>query len=118
MGIWTRHTTEDGRVFYYNMKRDRSKWESDFQHEMHTECTENKSMDNANRDGSIKSNMKVESGEMMTGMDERAIEQMTREAALKERERMVREAKEAKKKPQVVDPTLRQYQEKVKEFLV
>lgn len=50
---------------------------------------------------------------MMTGMDERAIEQMTREAALKERERMVREAKEAKKKPQVVDPTLRQYQEKV-----
>ena len=49
MGIWTRHTTEDGRVFYYNMKRDRSKWESDFQHEMHTECTENKSMDNAVR---------------------------------------------------------------------
>lgn len=49
MGIWTRHTTEDGRVFYYNMKRDRSKWESDFQHEMHTECTENKSMENAVR---------------------------------------------------------------------
>lgn len=49
MGTWTRHTTEDGRVFYYNMKRDRSKWESDFQHEMHTECTENKSMDNAVR---------------------------------------------------------------------
>lgn len=36
MGIWTRHTTEDGRVFYYNMKRDKSKWESDFQNEMHT----------------------------------------------------------------------------------
>lgn len=49
----------------------------------------------------------------MTGVDERTIEQMTREAALKERERMVREAKEAKKKPQVVDPTLRQYQERV-----
>ena len=49
MGIWTRHTTEDGRVFYYNMKRDKSKWESDFQHEMHTECTENKSMENAVR---------------------------------------------------------------------
>ena len=49
MGIWTRHTTEDGRVFYYNMKRDKSKWESDFQHEMHTECTENKPMENAVR---------------------------------------------------------------------
>ena len=47
MGIWTRHTTEDGRVFYYNMKRDKSKWESDFQHEMHTEQTESNSMENA-----------------------------------------------------------------------
>ena len=33
MGIWTRHETEDGKVFYYNMKRDQSKWESDFQNE-------------------------------------------------------------------------------------
>ena len=46
-------------------------------------------------------------------VDEKTIEQITREAALRERERMVREAKEAKKKPQVVDPTLLQYQEKV-----
>lgn len=30
MGIWTRHTTEDGRVYYYNMKRNQSKWEYEF----------------------------------------------------------------------------------------
>lgn len=36
MGIWTRHETEDGKVFYYNMKRDQSKWESDFQNESNT----------------------------------------------------------------------------------
>ena len=30
MGIWTRHQTEDGKVYYYNMKRNESRWESDF----------------------------------------------------------------------------------------
>lgn len=30
MGVWTRHVTEDGRVFYYNMKRNVSKWEYEF----------------------------------------------------------------------------------------
>ena len=54
----------------------------------------------------------------MASVDEKTIEQMTREAALKERERMIREAKEAKKKPQVVDPTLLQYQEKVSSLVI
>lgn len=46
-------------------------------------------------------------------MTEKTIEQLTQEAALKERERMVREAKEAKKRKEVVDPTVLEYKEKV-----
>ena len=49
MGIWTRHTTEDGRVFYYNMKRDKSKWESDFQNEIDTEQKNSSLMEHAVR---------------------------------------------------------------------
>ena len=30
MGIWTRHCTDDGRVYYYNMMRNESKWEYEF----------------------------------------------------------------------------------------
>ena len=30
MGIWTKHTTEDGKVFYYNMQRNESRWEYEF----------------------------------------------------------------------------------------
>ena len=30
MGIWTRHISNDGRVFYYNMKQNKSKWEYEF----------------------------------------------------------------------------------------
>lgn len=30
MGIWTRHSTKDGKVYYYNMKRNVSRWEYQF----------------------------------------------------------------------------------------
>ena len=30
MGIWTKHQTEDGKTFYFNMKRNESRWESEF----------------------------------------------------------------------------------------
>lgn len=31
MGVWTRHVSDDGRVFYYNMKRNESRWAYEFQ---------------------------------------------------------------------------------------
>ena len=56
---------------------------------------------------------KTEYGELIKDVTEKTIEQLTQEAALKERERMVREAKEAKKRKEVVDPTVLEYKEKV-----
>lgn len=56
---------------------------------------------------------KTENGELIKDVTEKTIEQLTQEAALKERERMVREAKEAKKRKEVVDPTVLEYKEKV-----
>ena len=31
MGIWTRHVAEDGKVYYYNMKRQESRWDYELQ---------------------------------------------------------------------------------------
>ena len=31
MGIWTRHVSDDGKVYYYNMKRNESRWAYEFQ---------------------------------------------------------------------------------------
>lgn len=39
MGIWTRHVTDDGRVFYFNMKRNQSKWEYEFADSTSTQST-------------------------------------------------------------------------------
>ena len=41
MGIWTRHVTEDGKVYYYNMKRQESRWDYELQGE-HPELAENR----------------------------------------------------------------------------
>ena len=49
MGIWTRHVTDDGRVFYYNMKRNMSKWEYEFMDASNTTTTNESAMNNTVR---------------------------------------------------------------------
>lgn len=41
MGIWTRHVTEDGKVYYHNMKRQESRWDYELRGE-HPELAENR----------------------------------------------------------------------------